>query len=330
MFSGLSLSSTLLWFGAAVYAALTTGSVVRLLASLGADREVVRKRLASLATWWVLAVVVTGAVLAGPLGVCLLMGVTSVLALCEYARLVQPAPASRRPLLLALALVPIHFALIFFGLREAALVVVPLAGLFLLAVERLAAGQTDGYIRAAGGMFWGLIVLVFGLSHAAMLMTLPDASNAAAGAAGWFLYLVLLTELNDIAQALVGRRFGAHKRHRIAPRVSPNKTWEGFLGGLLVTVILAAVLAPLLTPLADLPLRVAGRAWQIPFFWPVVIGLLIAVAGFFGDINMSAVKRDAGVKDSGRLLPGMGGVIDRIDSLTFTAPILYYLVTWIV
>ena len=140
----------------------------------------------------------------------------------------------------------------------------------------------------------------------------------------------MLTEVNDISQALVGRRIGGHLRHPLARRVSPNKTWEGFIGGLLVTLALSMVIAPWLTPLTQWPMRIGplvlgGAFWT----WPLVTGLLIALSGLMGDLNMSAVKRDAGIKDSSDLLPGMGGVIDRVDSLTFTAPVLYYLIVWV-
>jgi phosphatidate cytidylyltransferase len=126
--------------------------------------------------------------------------------------------------------------------------------------------------------------------------------------------------MNDIAQALVGRKIG---RRHITPRLSPHKTWEGFLGGVLTSVVLGTLLAPWLTPFAD---KSPDIGWLPPPAWGALAGGLIAAAGFLGDINMSAVKRQSGVKDSGTLLPGQGGVLDRIDSLTFTAPcFLYYL-----
>jgi phosphatidate cytidylyltransferase len=171
--------------------------------------------------------------------------------------------------------------------------------------------------------------VIFGISHAALLTTLPESTNAVAGPVGWFLYLVLITELNDISQALVGRQFGHEKRHPISPTVSPNKTWEGFLGGMLVTVLLSLVLAPLLTPLHLWTLRSdSSEPSAVAWFWPITSASLLSLGGFLGDINMSALKRDRGVKDSGRLLPGMGGMLDRIDSLTFNAPLFYCLVRW--
>ncbi len=175
-----------------------------------------------------------------------------------------------------------------------------------------------------------MLVIVYGMSHAAWLFIHPAASGGPAGPAGWFLFLLILTEADDIFQAIIGRAFGSNKRHRIAPVISPNKTWEGLLGGMLVTIVLAILLAPWLTTLSDptasipLPLPEFLQRWA----GPAVAGILITIAGFFGDINMSAVKRDSGVKDSGKMMPGMGGLIDRIDSVTFTAPTFVYFLAW--
>jgi len=121
------------------------------------------------------------------------------------------------------------------------------------------------------------------------------------------MFLLVLTELNDVAHYSRGKPLG---RHNISPAVSPNKTLEGFVGGVLTTVLLAALLAPWLTPFTRLDALLAGA--------------LIAVAGFFGDLSLSALKRDLGIKDSGSLLPGHGGILDRVDSLTYTAPLFFH------
>src|SRR5690606_15731572 len=125
------------------------------------------------------------------------------------------------------------------------------------------------------------------------------------------LYLVFLTQFNDVAQYTWGRLFG---RRPIVPVVSPKKTWEGFLGGLLTTTVAAVLVAPLVTPFD----------WQ----QAAASGLMIAAAGFIGDVTVSAVKRDLGVKDTGSLIPGHGGIMDRIDSLTFTAPLFFHFVRY--
>ena len=126
------------------------------------------------------------------------------------------------------------------------------------------------------------------------------------------LYLVVLTELNDVAQYLWGKATG---RRKVAPTVSPGKTYGGLLGGLATTVLLAWAAAPWLTPFDT--------------YQALAAGLIIGLFGFVGDITLSAVKRDIGIKDSGSLIPGHGGILDRVDSLTYTAPLffhyLYYL-----
>lgn len=103
-------------------------------------------------------------------------------------------------------------------------------------------------------------------------------------------------------------------RHRLAPSVSPNKTVEGFLGGAATTIALAVVLGPLLTPLS----------------WPMSLaaGAIISVSGVLGDLTVSAVKRDLGVKDTGMMIAGHGGVLDRIDSLIFAAPLFFHFVRY--
>jgi phosphatidate cytidylyltransferase len=161
------------------------------------------------------------------------------------------------------------------------------------------------------------MLLIYCFSHALFLFDMNFADVPAVGVVGWFLFVTLLSEVNDIMQAIVGRKFG---RHKIAPQVSPHKTYEGLLGGISATVVASVLLAPLLTTIA------VDRGMTGGFLWSAAAGILISLAGFAGDLQMSAIKRDAGVKDGSDLLPGMGGMIDRIDSLTFSAPVFYYFV----
>jgi phosphatidate cytidylyltransferase len=140
-------------------------------------------------------------------------------------------------------------------------------------------------------------------------------------------WLITFTECDDIFQALWGRRFG---RRQIAPRISPGKTWEGFLLGGLTAVGIGVALAPLITPLWEAcRFRIGDREVLVPGAGAVIAGLILWVTGFFGDLNMSALKRDAGVKDTGNWIPNQGGILDRMDSLLFTAPVFYYLVRYI-
>jgi phosphatidate cytidylyltransferase len=126
----------------------------------------------------------------------------------------------------------------------------------------------------------------------------------------WICFTLAITWLQDTAAYFVGRRFG---KHAFAPILSPKKTWEGALGGFLASVLTAMIAVPIL----GLPVNLFAAA---------LIGAVAGVAGPLGDLAESLIKRQIGIKDSGHLIPGHGGILDRIDSLLFTGPLIYYMV----
>lgn len=307
----------LLWALGMLFSLLVAGTVLRFVALRHAPADVVTSRLQSLRTWWILAILISLSVVCGNYGVMLLMLLAGLLSLREFLRLPGWRHVGRGTCVLLTALAGLYYGAVTFGqsawLRSAS----PVVFLVSVGAVRSLHGQTDGYIRTTASLFWGLMLFVYCLSHACFVLELSPSDRPDAGAVGWFLYLVILTEADDIMQAITGRRFG---RTKITPRVSPNKSLEGLLGGIAATVVLSVISAPWLTTFMIRRSFAAGAACSI------AAGLLISMFGFLGDINMSAVKRDAGVKDGSQLLPGMGGMIDRIDSLTFTAPMFYYFV----
>lgn len=303
---------------------LALGSIVRLLRLRKAPPAEAKNRVHSLISWWALSLVFAAAILLGRAGGVVFVAVLSFLGLREYLSLLPPHGSTWRVFFWAYVTIVLNYLWVYLDLFEVFLVFTPIVVFLFLPARMVLTGNTRGFLRDVTGLYWGLVLTVFCLSHSAYLLVLPSAPNPAGGGAGWFLYLVLLTETNDIAQALWGRRFGVHK---LTPRVSPNKTWEGFAGGFLTTMILALFLAPLLTPLADAAhVSWNGFAADVPYLWATAAGLIITIGGLIGDISMSAIKRDVGVKDSGVLVPGQGGILDRIDSLTFTSPLFFYFV----
>jgi phosphatidate cytidylyltransferase len=120
----------------------------------------------------------------------------------------------------------------------------------------------------------------------------------------WLLTVILVTWLSDTGAYLTGRLFG---RRKLIPHVSPNKTWEGLLGGLVLATVTSVLCAWLF-------------GLDINLFLAAAVGFVIAVIGVFGDLTESLIKRQAGVKDSGTLIPGHGGMLDRLDALLFTFP----------
>jgi phosphatidate cytidylyltransferase len=263
-------------------------------------------------TWWLIVAVFAVAVLFNRTISVLVLGFVSFLAFKEYLSLIPTRRADHRVLFWAYLAIPLQFYWVWLAWYGMFIIFIPVFVFLFLPMRMILIGETQGFLRAIGTLQWGLMITVFGLSHATFLLVLPAASNPVAGSMGLLIYLVFLTEFNDVAQYIWGKSFGKRK---IVPKVSPNKTVAGFLGGVLTTMGLAVLLAPFLTPLNH--------------YQALGAGLLIGGGGFVGDVTISALKRDIGVKDSGSLLPGHGGILDRLDSLTYTAPLffhyLYYL-----
>lgn len=161
-------------------------------------------------------------------------------------------------------------------------------------------------LEAAIGMMFGVGACLLAYSQLAFIRAVEINSDDLMGLR-LVAYIIVLTELNDVFQYLMGKFFGKRK---IVPRISPNKTVAGCVGGIGLTVILSNILGYLLLPFGD-------------FSCFSLLGLLFGVLGFCGDVLFSFLKRKTGVKDTGTLIPGHGGLLDRIDSLVFNAPVFY-------
>jgi phosphatidate cytidylyltransferase len=184
--------------------------------------------------------------------------------------------------------------------------------MFLFLPLRLVlAGDPRGFVRSVSQIQWGLMAFVFGLSHLGHLLWFsePLPGDGVDGRT-LVLFLVFVTEMSDVLQYVFGKRFG---RHKILPTISPNKTWEGFIGGVISASLLSLAIR-FLTP--------------FPVWETLVVALLITITGFFGGAVMSAVKRDMGVKDFGAVIPGHGGVLDRVDGLCYAATVFFHYVRY--
>lgn len=267
------------------------------------DYEELKKRITS--WWWMigilficLAVSTTAAII--------LFAFISFLALKEFFSIVPLRFNDRRVVFLAYLSIPLQYYWVALGWYGMFIIFIPVYVFLLLPMRMVLIGETKGFIQAAGTIHWATMLTVYCISHVAYLLVLPE-RNLQAGGLGLVIFILFMTELNDISQYISGKLFGKHK---IIPKVSPNKTWEGFIGGLLCISLLSTLIAPWLTPL---------NAWQ-----GFGAGVLISCAGFIGDVVISSVKRDLAIKDSGTLIPGHGGILDRFDSLIYTAPLFFH------
>ncbi|WP_442511469.1 phosphatidate cytidylyltransferase [Novipirellula sp. SH528] len=287
-------------------ATLLMGTLFRLNAIRGQSKEIAQSRLRSLRSWWIVTLVVVASALLGPVAMVTAIGLASLLSMREFAALPMTPPIPRSLTFATYGLIVASYVVVALQWNFLFISLLPLLAIAIPSSLLIVKGQTEAFLRQVGRIAFAVLVTTYAIGHVALLVTLPVATNPESGPAGLFLFVIAITELNDIAQALVGRKFG---RRKLTP-VSPKKTWEGFGGGIIITTIAAMLLGSWLTPMTILQSAVAG--------------ILMSIAGQLGDLNMSAVKRDVGVKDSGNLLPGQGGILDRIDSLTFTAPLFYY------
>lgn len=285
----------------AVVAGLTRGNP---------DRNYMELRL-RVRSWWIIVAVFFAAVAFGRRIGIVIFGVVSFLAFKEFLTLVSTRPTDYRVLIWAYLSIPVQYYWVGIGWYGMFIIFIPVYVFLFLPTRMAAIGDTSGFLRAAGTLHWGLMTTVFSLSHIAFLLNLPDFQTDDGAVTGAMLvfFLVVVTQFNDITQYLWGKSIGKRK---IVPRVSPGKTVAGVVGGAATTSLVASTIAPWFTPLDH---------WQ-----GLVGGMIIGIVGFVGDVVMSAVKRDIGAKDSGSLLPGHGGILDRLDSLTFTAPLFFHLV----
>jgi phosphatidate cytidylyltransferase len=274
----------------------------------GGDFTNLRQRINS---WWVMIALLAAALLSGWLAVTLLFAVVSFIALREFLSL-APVRREDRPVMLAAYLtIPISYGFIVANIYGFYLVFTPVYVFLFMPFLMACIGQTKGYLATVATFHWAIVTCVYNIGFIAFLMRVPAEEHMLAGNAGLVFLLLVATEANDVAQYVWGKLFG---RRKIMPKVSPNKTWEGFLGGWATTSALIWFLGPVFTPLSGIGLG--------------TLALFLPLAGFAGDVTMSAIKRDIGVKDTSGLIPGHGGLLDRADSLTFTAPLYFHLVAY--
>jgi phosphatidate cytidylyltransferase len=293
------------------------GSVVALLAIASLVSRVIRRGRAATPTlvnltqrvnaWWVMVGVFACSMAVGRTGVFVLYALLSFLALREFVTLTPTPRGDHRTLAWIFYLIlPIHYLLAWAPWYAMYLIFIPVYGFVLIPVRSALAGDTGQFLERTAKLQWGVLVCVYFLSYVPMLLYLP-VPGAGNPNARLLFFMVLVTQMSDVLQYVFGKLFG---RRALVPSVSPGKTVEGFVyGGLAATAVGTALW------------------WATPFTPGVAaaMSLLLVLAGFLGGLVMSAVKRSMGAKDWGKGIPGHGGVLDRLDSLLFAAPLFFHL-----
>ena len=259
-------------------------------------------------SWWIMCTLFITATIISNVITYVCIGFLSFAALREFYSVIKLRKSDRAGMLWCYLAIPVQYYLAYRGWYELFIVFIPVFMFVWIPFILVLQGETKMIMSSMAGLPTSLMLCVFGLSHMAYLISLPEIDGFSAGGKGLLLFLIFITQINDVMQFIWGKLIGKHK---ILPKISPNKTWGGFIGGLISSVFIGYLMS-FLTPL---------NHWQV-----IVVSFFIAGVGFVGDVVVSAIKRDMGVKDMGQAIPGHGGVLDRIDSLALTTPIFFHLV----
>jgi phosphatidate cytidylyltransferase len=257
--------------------------------------------------WWVMVALLGAAIVVGKAAVIVLYALVSFFALREFVTLTDTRRGDHHALLAAFFVaIPVQYYLVWIEWYGLFSIFIPVYGFLLMPVIAALRQDTGNFLTRVSAQQWALMICVYCASHVPALLTL-DVSGFAGKQVLLVAFLIIVVQGSDVLQYVFGKLFG---RHKVAPLLSPSKTWEGLVGGVLSATALGAALF-WITPFS--PLQAAGMAF------------VICVMGFFGGLVMSAIKRDRGVKDWGRMIAGHGGVLDRVDSIVFSAPIFFHM-----
>lgn len=260
--------------------------------------------------WWKMCIVFLLCLLFGRVAALFVFGVISFLAMREYMTLVPTHRSDHLTLFWTFfVIMPLQYFMLGMHWFVAFVVVLPFFVFAFIPTSIAIEGDTSHFLERVAKIQFGIMVCVYCLSHLPALLFLHvpslDGQNARL-----LLYLVIVDQLSDVLQFIWGFFIGKRK---IAWRVSPNKTWEGFAGGVLTTTVIGAAL------------------WWVTPFTPAQsagISFIICILGFAGSLVMNAIKRDIGIKDFGVVIEGDVGILDRIDSFCFAAPIFFHVVRY--
>lgn len=300
-----------LWLVGGVTALLAIATVLGQLMRMHMGGEQGSKTIdnlnARIKAWWLMVAIFGFAMVTGGIGSVILFGITSFLGLREFITLTPTKPGDHRTLFwVFFVITPLQYWLVatdWYGLFA---IMIPVYAFLFVPLRSVMSGDCDRFLQRTSTIQWGLMVCVYCVSHAPAIFLLKIPGYEGQNGKLLF-YFVLVVQLSDVLQYVWGKTLGHHK---IAPHVSPSKTWEGFLGGITTATLIGA-----------------GLWWATPFT-PVQsagMSLTITLMGFAGGLVMSAIKRDRGVKDYGTIIEGHGGVMDRIDSICFAAPVFFHL-----
>lgn len=302
-------------------AAFIAGRILRAQPETTINPIVVRIFNQRIRAWWMMCAILVAGIFVRHEATVVLFGLVSFMALREFITVTPTRRGDHRSIFWAFFLLtPAQYVLVGMGQEYYGLysILIPVYASLFIPARSAFSGDHKRFLERSAKIQAGLLICVYSLSHAPALLSLElghwettengrQFIHFTGSNAGLLFYFVLITQLGDVFQFSWGKLAG---RHVIAPAISSSRTWEGLFGGMLTSTLAGALFY-----------------WATPFsLWQsACMALIISLMGFAGGMTMSAIKRDRGVKDYGTLITGHAGVLDRIDSLCFAAPIFFHL-----
>ena len=312
--STMDVSTTLVRIFGAVFLVLAVASTIGLIlkwrSGFAHPHATIDNLNARLKAWWIMIAVITAATWAGAWGVIALFALVSFQCLREYVSLAPTRKGDHRALIWSFyVFLPLQYYLIAAGWYGLFSILIPVYAFLLLPISASLGADTARFLERSAKIQWGLMICVYCLSHVPALLTLEIPDYAGRNLL-LVVFLLLTVQSSDVFQYIWGKLLG---RHALSKQISPSKTVEGLAGGMLSATAMGAAL------------------WWITPFSPgeaAFVALVINTLGFFGGFVLSAIKRDRGVKDWGNLIEGHGGMLDRVDSLAFSATVFFHLLRY--
>ncbi|UYU31671.1 phosphatidate cytidylyltransferase [Siccibacter colletis] len=293
-----------------LFGVLAVASIIGFALSRRYKNATIANLNARIRAWWLMCTVSVIAMLIGPIGSVVLFALMSFFALRECITLMPTRRGDHEALFWCFfAILPVQYFLVGFDWYGVFVIFIPVYAFLFIPVRVALAGDTQHFLERSAKIQWSLMMAIYCVSHAPALLML-DIPGYAGQNIKLILFMMIVVQISDVLQYVFGKLWG---KRAIVPKLSPNKTVEGFIGGIFTASLVGA-----------------GLWWITPFnpLQAFFISLLITLLGFAGGLCMSAIKRDRGVKDFGAMLEGHGGMMDRIDSLCFAAPVFFHVVRY--
>ncbi|TIX48879.1 phosphatidate cytidylyltransferase [Alteraurantiacibacter aquimixticola] len=289
--------------------ASTVGFILSRRVTSESGRATVDNLNARIKAWWLMIAIFAVAFAFGKIVTVVLFALVSFYCLREFLSISPGRAEDHAAIVWAFYIfIPLQYWLIAVEWRTLFAIAIPVWAFLWLPVMSVLKGETEDFLQRNARIQWALMLTVFCISHAPALLIL-DIPGFEENFLLLF-FLITVVQLSDVLQYVFGKIFG---RRKVAPRVSPAKTWEGLVGGGLTASAVGA-----------------GLWWITPFapWQAALMALAIVVAGFVGGLVLSAVKRSLGAKDWGTMIEGHGGAMDRMDSVSFAAPVFFHLTNY--